>query len=313
MIGAIRNHFQKHTEEVYSTIKLIDIEERFDLAFSRFFGLYLAKVSRYFNLTPTQVSLISLFVGIVGGAMLFYQESLVITIWAAVLISLAGVLDSADGQLARMTGQSTEMGRFIDGFIDNAVFVTCYLAGSAYFAQGDFGWSIYLLAVPAGLISHSFASQIYDFYKSEFLYFVAGSHSSRVKTVAELDEMPKGVGFWAKFFKKIEIDYTKRQWMLTNRTDETRALYETAAFSPSTRDKFIQKYRETFNPIMFWWALIGGSNTHRTLIMLFSIMGRFDLYLIVCLIKIVPLVTIVVAQKIMDDDFQKQLKFEFAV
>ena len=313
MIGSVINHFQKHTKEVYSTIKLIDIEERFDLAFSRFFGLYFAKIGRYFNMTPTQVSLISLFVGVVGGAMLFFQESWVITAWAAFLISLAGVLDSADGQLARMTGQSTEMGRFIDGFIDNAVFVTCYLAGSAYYVQTDMGWTIFLLAVPAGIISHSFASQIYDFYKSEFLYYVAGSKSSKVKSIQELEEMPEGTSFWARFFKKIEVDYTKRQWMLSTRNDETRNLYEVAAFTPSTREKFIEKYRDTFNPIMFWWALIGGSNTHRTLIMLFSVMGRFDLYLIVCLIKLVPLAIVMVAQKVMDDDFQKQLKFELAV
>jgi phosphatidylglycerophosphate synthase len=313
MIGTIRSHFQKHTQEVYSTIKLIDIEERFDLAFSRFFGLYLAKVGRYLNMTPTQVSLISLFIGVVGGLMLFYQESWVITVWASLLISLAGVLDSADGQLARMTGQSSEMGRFIDGSIDNLVFISCYLAGSAYYVQGEMGWSIFLIAVPAGLVSHSFASQIYDFYKSEFLYYVAGSQSSKVKTISELEEIPEGKGFWVKFFKKVEIDYTKKQWMLTSRNNEIRNLYETAAFNPSTRDKFVEAYRETFNPIMFWWALIGGSNTHRTLIMLFSVMGRFDLYLIVCLIKLIPLAIVMVAQKVMDEDFQKQLKFKLAV
>ena len=63
---------------------------------------------------------------------------------------------------------------------------------------------------------------------------------------------------------------------------------------------------------MFWWALVGGTNTHRTLIMLFSIMGRFDLYLIVCLIKLVPIAIVMLAQKFMDEDFVKQLEFQFA-
>ena len=61
---------------------------------------------------------------------------------------------------------------------------------------------------------------------------------------------------------------------------DARCTYEHVRISmSSTREKFIEKYRNTFNPIMFWWALVGGTNTHSTLIMLFSIMGRFDLYL----------------------------------
>ncbi|MEO9966831.1 MAG: CDP-alcohol phosphatidyltransferase family protein [Reichenbachiella sp.] len=312
MLQSIRNHFNAHNAEVHSTIKLIDIEERFDLAFSRFFGLYFAKLGKYLNMTPTQVSIISLIFGIVGGYLLFYQDSWVITIWASVLITLAGVLDSADGQLARMTGQSTELGRFIDGFIDSAIFVTCYLAACAYYVQGEMGWSIFLLAIPAGIVSHIFTSQVYDFYKSEFLYYVAGSKSSKVKKISELPTVASETGFWNKFFRSLEIDYTKRQWMLVTRTEAMRDIFEDVAFNDSTKEKFAEKYRATFNPIMFWWALVGGTNTHRTLIMLFSIMGRFDLYLIVCVIKLVPIAIVMLAQKFMDEDFVKQLEFQFA-
>lgn len=312
MLRSIRNHFSNHNAEVQSTIKLIDIEERFDLAFSRFFGLYFAKMGKFFNMTPTQVSIVSLIFGVVGGYMLFYQDSWVITVWASVLITLAGVLDSADGQLARMTNQSTELGRFIDGSIDSLIFIACYLSACAYYVQGEMGWSIFLLAIPAGVVSHIFTSQIYDFYKSEFLYYVAGSEGSKVKKVDELSGVSEETGFWNKFLRGVEVDYTKRQWILVTRTEEMRDVYEHFAFNDDTREKFVEKYRSTFNPIMFWWALVGGTNTHRTLIMLFSIMGRFDLYLIVCLIKLIPIAIVMLAQKFMDEDFMKQLKFQFA-
>ncbi len=312
MFSKIVNHFQKHNEEVRSTIKLIDVEEKFDLAFSRFFGLYFAKIGKFLNLTPTHISLLSLIIGVAGGLMLFYQNQWIITLWASVLITLAGVLDSADGQLARMTGQSTELGRFIDGFIDNAVFMTCYFAACAYYVGGEMGWSIFLLAVPAGIISHSFASSIYDFYKSEFLYYVANSDNAKVRTIEDVMNVPAQTGFWNKFFRGIQIDYTKRQWMLVTRNEALRETYENYAFNDLTRDDFIQTYRSTFNPIMIWWALIGGTNVHRTLIMVFSIMGRFDLYLIFCLVKLVPLAIVSIAQKILDDDFEKKLKFNLA-
>ena len=171
MLRSIKNHFSNHNAEVQSTIKLIDIEERFDLAFSRFFGLYFAKIGKFFNMTPTQVSIISLIVGVaLEDICCIIQESWVITVWASVLITLAGVLDSADGQLARMTGQSTELGRFIDGFIDSAIFIACYLVCLCLLCtRREMGWSIFFLAIPAGVVSHIFTSQIYDFYKSEFL------------------------------------------------------------------------------------------------------------------------------------------------
>ncbi|MFY0626891.1 MAG: CDP-alcohol phosphatidyltransferase family protein [Reichenbachiella sp.] len=312
MLSNIPKHFKQHNDEVRATIKLIDIEEKFDLAFSRFFGLYFAKMGKFLNMTPTQVSIISLIVGVAGGLMLFYQDRWIITLWGSVLITLAGVLDSADGQLARMTGQSTELGRFIDGFIDNAVFMTCYFAASAYYVGGEMGWSIFLLAVPAGIISHSFASSIYDFYKSEFLYYVGNSEDSKVRTVDDVINVPSQTGFWNKFFRLIQIDYTKRQWMLVTRNERIRETYENYAFNDLTREGFIEKYRSTFNPILIWWAIIGGTNVHRTFIMVFSILGRFDLYLIFCLIKLVPLVVVSIAQNILDIEFEKELNIDVA-
>jgi len=312
MFQRLTNHYYKHLGEVHSSIKLIDIEEKFDLVFSRFFGLYLAKLGRKLNMTPTQVSILSMAVGLTGGLMLYYQDMWVVTVWASVLISLAGVLDSADGQLARMTGQSTELGRFIDGFVDSVIFIACYLAACTYYVQGDMGWSVFLIALPAGLVSHNACSIIYDFYKCEFLYYIADAKTSKVRTVEEAKVMYQQDGFWNRFFSNIGIDYTKRQWFLISRTEEMRETYESFAFNPATREKFIEKYRKTFNPIMFWWALIGGTNTHRTLIMVFSIMGRFDLYLIVLLFKLVPMAVVYIVQKVVDEDFHKQLQYELA-
>ncbi|MEQ9008440.1 MAG: hypothetical protein RLP12_11185, partial [Ekhidna sp.] len=97
MLGYLKRRYRNHQDQVLSTIKLIDVEERYDIYFSRFYGLYFAKVGRWLGLTPTHVSLISLMIGIVGGAMLYYQNSTLIIAIAGFLIVWAGVLDSADG------------------------------------------------------------------------------------------------------------------------------------------------------------------------------------------------------------------------
>jgi hypothetical protein len=303
MIQRFQTHIKKHKKEVLKSIKLIDIEERFDLAFSRFFGLYLARFFSKRNMTPTQVSLWSLFIGVIGGGFLYFQNSWQITLFASILITIAGVLDSADGQLARLTNQGTELGRIIDGTIDNFVFLACYFFACTYFFFGDIGWPIVVMGLSAGFVSHTLSSAIYDFYKSDFLFYVGGFRDYKIPTVEEVKNKKFEDTLVKKFLHLIYIHYTKNQYFLYTRTSEERQLLEKNAFNSDTREKFKSLYREKFSPLMFWWALIGGTNTHRTLIMAFSIAGRFDLYLIVCLLKLLPLFIMVMVQKKTDNRF----------
>ncbi|XOV93992.1 MAG: CDP-alcohol phosphatidyltransferase family protein [Bacteroidota bacterium] len=290
---------KNHWDEMMSTIKMLDIEERYDLYFSRFFGLFFAKAGRYVSLTPTQISIISLVIGIIGGGLLYFQDVWKIILVGSFLITVAGVLDSADGQLARMTNQSSELGRIIDGLIDNFVFVSCYLAGSAFFID-VYGYWIFLLAVMAG-VAHSLKSAIYDFYKSEYLFY-GGPYSSaeipypeRIK--AELDNQMSIV---QKLIRLLYLDYTRRQFWLSTRTVELREKFKSFAYTDTTKDKFTEKYRELNFPIMFWWALVCGTNTHRGMIMIFSLFGRFDIYLGIAAITILPMILINRYQKRLD-------------
>ncbi len=294
----------QHREQVRSTIKMMDIEERFDLYFSRFFGLFFAQMGKYLGMTPTQVSIISLVTGVFGGVLLYYQNSWQIILAASFLISLSGVLDSADGQLARMTGQSTDLGRIIDGLVDNFVFVACYLAGAAYYMQ-FYDWPIFVVAVIAG-VSHSFKSAIYEFYKSEYLFFAGPFESADIGYPDAIEEKLKLEGSW---YKKLilfsYLDYTKRQHWLSTRTRHQRSKFQKLAYNENTKAHFIQKYRELNKPIMFWWALICGTNTHRSLIMILSLIGRFDVYLLITIVTTIPMVIINFKQKNIDNELVK--------
>ena len=114
-------------------LKQEDIEEKYDLILSRPAGLFLAGYAREAGLSPNQVSMLSLLSGAAGGLLLFYQLNLPVLSVACLLIILSGFLDSADGQLARMTNTTSKTGMIIDGVIDNLVFVACYLGGSLFF------------------------------------------------------------------------------------------------------------------------------------------------------------------------------------
>lgn len=279
MLGYLKRRYKNHLDQVLSTIKLIDIEERYDIYFSRFYGLYFAKIGRWFGLTPTHVSLISLVIGIVGGSMLFYQDHTLVIALAGFLIVWAGVLDSADGQLARMTGQSSELGRQIDGLIDNLVFISCYIGGTLYLIP-QYGYWALLLMVAAG-VAHSYKAGLYEFYKSEYLYLVGKSPAGYIPLTKD-EIKPTGNKWFHKIIHYINLDYTGKQISSTTRSAEDRE--QMRRLSKTIPEKFDPVYSKMNFEMLFWWAWLGGSNTHRNAMIISALFGRFELYLLLSLV-----------------------------
>ncbi len=290
--------------EVLSTIKFIDIEERFDIYFSRFYGLYFAKAAKWMKLTPTQVSFISLFIGVAGGALFYYQDRVLLVSIGSFLIVLAGVLDSSDGQLARMTGQSSETGQMIDGIIDNLVFLACYIGGTLYLlSTSTYGWWILLLAI-ASVWTHSYKATMYDFYKLEYLYLVGKFPAGRV--VINKNEIQKSGDKWYnKIIDFVKRDYRGKQVLYTTRTPEDRMNMRN--LSTFKREPFDALYRKYNMKLLFWWAWLGGANTHRNTAILFAILGRFELYLIFSLIWTVGYWPLNLMQRKYDQKLLKEL------
>ncbi len=280
MIHTIGRKIRNHQQEVVSTIKLMDVEERFDIYFSRFFGLFFAKWGKALSMSPTQVSLLSLFVGIPGGILFYYQDQPVIVAYGCLLVTLAGVLDSADGQLARLTGTSSELGRKIDVIIDTFVFIACYWGGALYHFD-YYGWWIIIIGHVAGYL-HSAKSANYDFYKTEYIYYLTGFDQAKIPTVEEVKERGPGKGFWGKVLYYLEIDYIRKQSQTKPRKQEARDVFEREAFGENA-EWFKKKYQALNQSLMFWWAWICGTNVHRSLMMIFALIGRFDIYIFVCI------------------------------
>lgn len=301
MLGYLKRKYRNHLSEVLSTIKLLEVEERYDIYFSRFYGLYFAKLGKHLSITPTHISLISLFIGVAGGMMLYFQDKTLIVLLGGFLIVLAGVLDSADGQLARMTGQSSDLGRAIDGVIDNLVFMSCYIAGSAYFFP-IYGWWIVILTIISG-IAHSYKAALYEFYKAEYLLLVGRSEASYIPI--SIDELkPTGNKWYHKLIDNLYKDYTKKQLLYTTRSASDRE--EMQRKVKENNEKFLQLYIRLNKKMLFWWAWVSGSNTHRNTLILFAVIGRFDLYLWASLIWTLSVVPLNHWQRKFDDKLLKE-------
>src|SRR5881394_180074 len=142
------------------------VEEWTDLHFFRPVGHRLAAAAARTSITADQLTMASLVVGVVAGHLFVYRTFLPNLLgWGLFIVS--DILDSSDGQLARMRGTSTRLGRILDGVADGVRFINLYLHLAIRFLIAGSGiWM--LLAVVAALFSHSHQSMVVDFVKNAF-------------------------------------------------------------------------------------------------------------------------------------------------
>ena len=117
----------KQSEEYRSSLKSMDTEEWFDLHFYRPLGYGWALLARRLGISPNAITVASIFLG-VGAGVCFYFNSLAINIIGVFLLVWADSFDSADGQLARITGKYSRIGRILDGLSGDLWFVAIYIA-----------------------------------------------------------------------------------------------------------------------------------------------------------------------------------------
>ena len=91
------------------SLKSEDTEEVIDIYFYRPIGFFFAKIAMKLHITPNMITIASIFIGSFAG-LLFYPNNLEINIIGMLLLVLANSFDSADGQLARLTNNSTRIG-----------------------------------------------------------------------------------------------------------------------------------------------------------------------------------------------------------
>lgn len=272
------------------SVKMLDIEERYDLAFSRPFGLLLARWAARLGLNPTTVSIMSLVVGSVGGALFLWQGQFALALTGSLLIVLSGLLDSADGQLARMTNQSTDLGRIIDGIVDNAVFITAYVCSAVYLFDVIGMWQSYLAAALAGY-AHSLKSSVYELHKSDYLYFMGRFDGFRLQTPDEIRKTFVRDTAFKKFVYGVFLDYSKKQQYLGFRPNHVREQFNEFVHLPASDPaviRFQELYRQASMRMLYWWAWIGGTNTQRAGILISILLGHFEIYLYLNTLSLIP-------------------------
>jgi len=97
------------------SIKSEDTEEWLDVYFTRPIGLVFALFWNKLGVHPNAITILSIFLGVAAGWMFHYTD-LLHNLYGVILLMLANFCDSTDGQMARLTGKKTLVGRVLDGF-----------------------------------------------------------------------------------------------------------------------------------------------------------------------------------------------------
>ena len=112
---------------LYLSFKSEDTEEWLDVHFTRPVGLAFALFWNRLGVHPNAITILSICLGI-GAAVMFYHIDLAHNLAGVALLMLANFCDSTDGQMARLTGKKTLIGRILDGFAGDVWFFCIYIA-----------------------------------------------------------------------------------------------------------------------------------------------------------------------------------------
>ena len=206
-------------KDVEATLKSIETENYFDRLFYRPIGYTIANAIKNTGITPNVVTIISIFIGISAGICWYFPHDIILALLGILALVIANILDCVDGQLARMTGIKSQVGRILDGFAGDLWFLMIYIAFAhrltTQYSVPFEPW-IYILIVFISAFSHWNQASITDYYKTLHLLFISKEKGKEFENSASIarryKKMSRGVN---KVITWGYILYTKNQERLT--------------------------------------------------------------------------------------------------
>ncbi|HWM25044.1 MAG TPA: CDP-alcohol phosphatidyltransferase family protein [Chthoniobacterales bacterium] len=256
----------RNAQSVYTlgpAFKAYEIEELVDVYFFRPLGFIIARFAATLRLTPTQVTVFGALVGIAGGAML-YDERL--GLYAFALLILHGIIDSADGQLARMTGQVTELGRALDGGAGYLTHAAIYLAIAAGVMHRGGSGAILIWMVLAG-IANAVQAQMYEHHRHDYAMIAVKGLAPRGDPATITQAWMKSLYAW----------YMATARVLNGLHAEVESVIAARSTAGVVREDDRALYRKRFYGPMRGWNLLG-DNMRRYAIGILVCLDRLDLF-----------------------------------
>ena len=227
-------------EKVNKTLKSAETEDWLDLHVIRPACYYLSLFFAKFDIHPNTVTILSMIVGAAScvffaSGCLYYEGTtgLVMNLVAIAMLMVADLLDCTDGQLARMTGKKSRLGRILDGMAGFVWFVPIYLAivwrfyehhtlEFSFLGIADTEQNVLIatavvfgLSLISGFSGLAGQQRLADYYIQVHLFFLKGEKGSELDNSRRQQEIYDNMGSetpgYERTFQKSYIDYTRKQ------------------------------------------------------------------------------------------------------
>lgn len=254
-----KTRWQCFLAEMRSTYKSMDTEEKWDIWVVRPIGFVEASICRKLHIHPNAITIVSILFGAASGYF-FIPGNVEMVLIGALLLFFANTLDSADGQLARMTKQYTMLGRVLDGFAGDVWFFSIYMylmfrmkVMLVPFTTVEWGWWAIVLGLVCGIVFHSTQSTIADYYRNVHLHFLEGNGHSELVRSSDLTARRKAITSWRGWFEWMWLffyaSYTRKQ---ENWTPQLQRLLRAVGERSTAElpEGFLQEFRTLSLPLM---------------------------------------------------------------
>jgi phosphatidylglycerophosphate synthase len=261
-----------------SVLKSREVEDPVNLWVHRPLAYGLVALLYRSPITPNQITLLSLLVGLAAGAC-FIVGTPSLMLWGGALLWTSAILDGADGILARAKRTFSELGRALDGTADMLVAVATVLPAvyHPWVANRD---PVLLGMAPIAIGTAVLHIYLYDFYKESFLQMTNPEWNGRPERIAEVEARlarvkADGGSLPELLASRLYVDLVRAQTRLVALTNPW-ARREGLQFqvSPATVDIYRRNNRA---PIQAW-ALISLA-PHSYLMAIAAMFDRIDVYL----------------------------------
>lgn len=297
-------------EQIQSTYKSGDTEEWLDVVWTRPIGYQWARFFNHFDVHPNTVTVLSIFIGVASAYFFTFgswrmagMEGLIYNIIGVLLLAWANFYDSADGQMARMTGKKTQLGRILDGAAGDVWFSFLYHSLFFRFYQyhdAEFAWlgiennerntliadSIFYVAIwVSGIGFHARQCGLSDYYRQIHLFFLKGKAGSELDSSEQQKKIYKETPWKGnviyKLFLLTYISYTRGQ---EKQTPQFQRLMQNLREKYGATENIPQSFRDEFRSLslpMMKWANILTFNTRAITFYVSCLLDIPWLYLVV--------------------------------
>jgi hypothetical protein len=275
------------------SLKPVETEEPLDLFVYRPLSFLLVMVLRPLPISPNAITALSMATGLAAGVF-FGTATRTGILCGSLLLLLSNIFDCADGQLARVRGTSSRLGKTLDGLADIVVClsVTAGLCCGLVRSSGVSAW-VWVLYGIGMILSWLLQIHLFDFFKNELIFYTIPEYHETLESLESLRAQRQALRNAAGkkvqeillsayiFFYATQASFLRL--ILPLRYRGYLGWYRNNPQVPQTEKEAMRRNYRHYNRLLVrGWSLIGGTG-HTTVLIIAPLFGRLNLALwIIC-------------------------------